>query len=225
MSVLTTKEIRRRLLLKLSDPSSLVITPPPRKEAFDRESVDLRLGRNFLLPRTMHQPYFSPDRNSRAILHTEVFVPFGKYLVVPAHQTVLGATLEYIKLPGDVSGEILTKSSVARTFIVVETAPWVHPEYRGCLTLEIANVSNTPVLLYPGRLIGQLILMEVGPRRRPSGASKRRVRQREKLESTYFGPVYPEAAFFNDPEEDLHCLGVKDVSKIVTQDFPTRPPD
>jgi deoxycytidine triphosphate deaminase len=42
---------------------------------------------------------------------------------------------------------------------VVETAPWIHPEYRGCLTLEIANVSNTAVLLYPGRPIGQLILL------------------------------------------------------------------
>jgi dCTP deaminase len=126
----------------------------------------------------------------------KVHVPIGDYLVVPAHQTILGATLEFIKLPDDASGEILTKSSVARTFVVIETAPWIHPEYRGCLTLEIANVSNTPVLLYPGRPIGQLVLLKTGPRKRE-----------DKIQSKYFGPVYPEHPKFRDPCAELADLG------------------
>jgi dCTP deaminase len=111
---------------------------------------------------------------------------------------VLGSTLEFLKLPSDLSGQILTKSSIARTFMVIETAPWIHPCYRGSLTLEIANVSNTPLLLYPGRLIGQLILLELSGKRR----SKR------KLSGSYLGPVYPEPPVFNDPEEDLAMIGV-----------------
>jgi dUTPase len=127
----------------------------------------------------------------------------------PAHQTVLGATLEFIKLPYDLSGEILTKSSVARTFIVVETAPWIHPEYRGCLTLEIANVSNVPVLLYPGRSIGQLILLAVGREREEDS----------KLNRTYFGPVYPEGPSFSNPDVDLRRIGVRrtDVIRFDTK--------
>lgn len=138
-------------------------------------------------------------------------IPLGAYLVVPAHQTVLGATLEFIKLPYNISGQILTKSSVARTFVVIETAPWIHPEYRGCLTLEIANVSNTPLLLYPGRLVAQLILFEV-PDAKPS----------PQYAGTYLGPVYPEAPKFLDPASDLARIGVE-INKVRMPEVKTRP--
>lgn len=208
MGVVRREELQSRLLMDLDDPCSLVITPlldPIR--AFDSDSVDVRLGQTFLLPRILQQPYFCPDRHSQDTLYAEVFVPLGRYLIVPAHQTVLGSTLEFIKVPGDLSGEILTKSSVARTFIVIETAPWVHPEYRGCLTLEIANVSNTPVLLYPGRTIGQLIFMHLDPDM-TAKSSQVAPENRNKLSPTYFGPVYPEGPKFSDPQQDLADIGV-----------------
>jgi dCTP deaminase len=184
-------------------------------EVFDADSVDLRLGSHFLLPKPLDQPYFSPDSGSASTLYVKVHVPLGQFLVVPAHQTILGATLEFIKLPHDVSGQVLTKSSVARTFIVVETAPWIHPEYRGCLTLEIANVSNTPVLLYPGRRICQLVLMDVAPTDHEDNdqtTSKQRHEDRPKQGATYFGPVYPEGPKFRNPQDDLLGIGVKRVS-------------
>ena len=107
-------------------------------------------------------------------------------------------------MPCNASGEVLTKSSVARTFVLVETAPWIHPEYRGCLTLEIANVSNTPVLLYPGKPIAQLVLLHVNREHDP----------KLKAKGTYFGPVYPEAPPFKNPEEDLRKIGVHRTSVI-----------
>lgn len=201
MSVLSAKRISERLNPPPEDKRGLVITPLlDRAHMFDFDSVDLRLGCHFLLPRMLQQPYYCPDVSSATGLHhTQVHVPLGKYLVVPAHQTVLGATLEFIKLPYDVCGQILTKSSLARTFVVVETAPWIHPEYRGCLTLEIANVSNTPVLLYPGRAICQLILLDV----------ERKEDERTKLDPSYFGPVYPEPPKFSNPQDDLLDIGVE----------------
>src|SRR5580704_1164126 len=137
MAVLSQSEIARRLRYSVRDKRSLVITPLlNEKDAIDLDSIDLRLGSHFLLPRAAREPFFCPDRNSVTSQHVQIHIPFGDYLVVPAHQTVLGSTLEFIKMPFDVSGEVLTKSSVARTFTVVETAPWIHPGYRGCLTLE-----------------------------------------------------------------------------------------
>ena len=198
-------EINARLDLAADDPRGLVITPLfDRNKAIDADSVDLRLGTHFLLPRSLPEAYFSPDRNVAASVHIKVHVPLGRYLVVPAHQTVLGCTLEFIKLPCDASGEVLTKSSIARTFVVVETAPWIHPEYRGCLTLEIANVSNTPVLLYPGRPIGQLILLHIEREHNPNA----------KIGGTYFGPIHPEAPPFDNPEHDLLKLGIKRTAVI-----------
>jgi len=198
VSVLSAARIEHRLMLPVSDPASLVVTPLLKPEkAFDLDSLDLRLGTHFLLPQVPPEPFYYPSK-TLAIGHLRVHVPIGAYIVVPAHQTVLGATLEFIKLPFNVCGEILTKSSVARTFVLIETAPWIHPSYRGCLTLEIANVSNTPLLLYPGRLIGQMILMDVG---RPV--------KRSKLSGSYLGPIYPEPPSFQDPCQDLNDIGVK----------------
>lgn len=214
--VLSRGEILERLeKYGVNDRRSLVITPllyKRRRDIFDADSVDLRLGCYFLLPKTLDQPFFSPDRSSATSLQVKVHVPLGQFLVVPAHQTILGATLEFIKLPHDVSGQVLTKSSVARTFIVVETAPWIHPQYRGCLTLEIANVSNTPVLLYPGRLICQLILMHIHA---VHGGNDSIVGIDDvKPDTNYFGPVYPEAPKFRNPQDDLLGIGVTRVSGL-----------
>ena len=205
MSVVQRTEIQRRLRLPVTHAESIVITPLLRQaELFgdeaDIDSIDLRLGNYFLLPQVPPLPLTYPSSKSSRQSHVRVHVPMGSYLVVPAHETVLGATLEFIKLPSDLAGEILTKSSVARTFMVIETAPWIHPSYRGCLTLEIANVSNTPLVVYPGRLIGQLILMEMAE---PKPAEP-------KLSGTYLAPIYPEAPSFRDPEVDLRKIGVSE---------------
>src|ERR1700691_1825233 len=216
--VLSRYEILSRMKGDIDRPGRLVITPLLYKDeddVFDADSVDLRVGCLFLLPKALDQPFFSPDKTSVSSLYVRAHIPMGHFLVVPAHQTILGATLEFIKLPEDVSGQVLTKSSVARTFIVVETAPWIHPEYRGCLTLEIANVSNTPVLLYPGRRTCQLILMNVGGQdgQQPPGAAAAHGGG-VKSGTTYFGPVYPEGPKFKDPQDDLLDIGVTRVSTL-----------
>ena len=197
--------MKTRLLMEIENPLSLVVTPLlDEVSAFDLDAIDLRLGSHFLFPRVPPRAYYCPDEESQHTFHLRVHVPLGDFLVVPPHHTVLGATFEFIKLPFDLSGEILTKSSVARTFTLIETAPWIHPNYRGCLTLEIANVSNTAMLLYPGRRIGQLILMHVAIDDAAKGAE-------QLLDSTYFGPVFPEAPPFKNPEEDLSKIGVREV--------------
>jgi dCTP deaminase len=198
LAVFSKERILDRLNKPVDSPDSLVISPLLQaRKAFDTDSVDLRLGTHFLLPRVPPRPYFYPGVEASKLGHQRLHVPLGRYLVVPAHETVLGATLEFIKLPNNVSGQILTKSSVARMFVVIETAPWIHPGYRGCLTLEIANVSNTPLLLYPGRLVAQLILFDTPDAKPPV-----------KQSGTYMGPIYPEAPRFKDPEQELTLLGV-----------------
>jgi dCTP deaminase len=207
--LVTSEEMKERQLLDVDDPYNLTITPLLEEDrAYDVDSIDLRLGTHFLFPRVPPRAYYCPDEYSRDSFHMRVHVPLGDYLVVPPHSTVLGATLEFIKLPFDVAGEILTKSSVARTFILIETAPWIHPNYRGCLTLEIANVSNTAILLYPGRKLGQMVLMRVAimPGKEQKTATM--------LDTTYFGPVYPEAPPFKNPQEDLFKIGVSPVMVI-----------
>lgn len=199
MSVLSKLDINERRTLPVTAAKNLVITPMLDEDVFDEDSVDLRLGTYFLLPQIPPQPFVDPaSSGTTSQSYLRLHTPLGAYFVLPAHQTVLGATLEFIKLPFDVSGQILTKSSVARTFMVIETAPWIHPLYRGCLTLEIANVSNTAIVLYPGMTIGQLILLNTTIDQEP-----------EKLSGTYVGPVYPEAPQPRDPGKALSGIGLE----------------
>lgn len=202
MAVLTRDVIKERLNMSVSNPRSLVLTPflGAEKDMFDLDAIDLRLGSHFLLPLMPAEPFADPTvEHGLSLSHTEVHKPLGSYFVLPAHQTVLGATLEFIKLPCDVSGQILTKSSVARMFVVIETAPWIHPLYRGCLTLEIANVSNTPLILYPGLPIGQLILLD----------AKRDCTTEEPLDATYIGPTRPEPPPYKHPKDSLRRIGIQ----------------
>lgn len=170
-----------RLGYDISNQQSLVITPLDL-DAFDSDAVDLRLGNHFLFPPLPSTPAVDVRDSDPSHRDLSVHIRNEEKLVLPAHQTVLGVTQEFIKLPYDVSGQILTKSSVARTFMVIETAPWIHPNYRGCLTLEIANVSSTALILHPWMAIGQLILMSIDD-----------PEEGEELSGSYIGPVRPES--------------------------------
>jgi dCTP deaminase len=197
-AVLSATNLRWRMRLPVWNPNSLVITPLLDVNSFDQDSIDMRLGTHFLMPQVPPEPYTDmAGRERKGQSYLQLHAPLGSYFVLPAHQTVLGATLEFVKLPFNVSGEILTKSSIARTFIMIETAPWIHPSYRGCLTLEIANVSNTAIVLYPGTPIGQLVLFHTGVTKAP-----------KKLSGSYLGPIYPEAPNMKAPREVLERLGL-----------------
>jgi dCTP deaminase len=211
VGVLTSGAIQDRLGLKIRDEKCLVITPPPSERAFDFDSVDLRLGCHFLLPQVPPEPVTRPIQELGRS-HTKLHVPLGSYLVIPSHETILGATLEFIKLPADVSGQILTKSSVARNFMIIETAPWIHPGYRGCLTLEIANVSNTPLLVFPGSQIGQLVLL-----------TNDEVSKSGMPEASYVGPVFPEEPPRKDIAGQMRAWGLsqyRDPSDGKWKDLP-----
>ena len=196
MAILSGATIKKRLKYEVTDERSLVITPRPKAKAFDSDSVDLRLGSYFLLPQVPPKPQWGSAQVG-GYSHTRIHVPLGSYFVVPARETVLGVTLEFIKLPSDVSGQILTKSSVARCFMVIETAPWIHPLYRGCLTLEIANVSNAPLTIFPGLPIAQLVLMQNENSPKPGMP-----------DGSYVGPIYPEEPPRKDLGQQMHLAGI-----------------
>ena len=80
---------------------------------------------------------------------------------------MLGRTLERVSLPlveGKVclAARIEGKSSRARVGLLVHfTAPTVHPDFSGTLTLEMINLGHASILLVPEMPIAQLIIEEV----------------------------------------------------------------
>ena len=89
-------------------------------------------------------------------------VPLGTSLWLQPQQFVLAATLEFVRLPAHLAAQVLGRSSWGRMGLVVATAVVVQPGYAGNLTLELVNEGNSPIRLYPGVRIAQLIVQDLG---------------------------------------------------------------
>ena len=75
-----------------------------------------------------------------------------KHLPVPP-----GRYTEYFEFPNDLVGCLEGRSSLGRLGLIVHsTAGIVHPGFEGQLVLEMANLSNLPIALYPGMRVCQI---------------------------------------------------------------------
>lgn len=165
--ILQADEIAKRLTLTGGDDAALLsIIPTPDLDALRASgaaSVDLRLGTWFVSPRATKTAILdigdseTGGRSEEQLMKTR-YVPFGGYFVLHPRSFVLGVTLEWIKLPRDLTGYVVGKSSWGRRGLIIETAMGVHPSFSGCLTLELANVGELPIAVRPGMLICQLFL-------------------------------------------------------------------
>ena len=86
---------------------------------------------------------------------------------------VLGSTLERIKLPDDLVARLEGKSSLGRLGLLIHsTAGFIDPGWDGHVTLELSNVANLPITIYPDMKIGQISFMQMTePADTPYGAS------------------------------------------------------
>jgi dCTP deaminase len=75
---------------------------------------------------------------------------------------VLGSTFEAVELPDDLAGRLEGKSSLGRLGLLTHsTAGFIDPGFQGHITLELSNVANLPITLWPGMKIGQLCLFRL----------------------------------------------------------------
>lgn len=124
--------------------------------------IDLRLGNRFIVFRRAATEAFDPldlDDDPRAI-QSSIELDWTERFVLHPLEIVLGATLEYLVVPNDLTGQVITRSSYGRLGMLTATAVQVHPGFHGCLTLELVNLSTIPIVLTPGERIAQLILAQ-----------------------------------------------------------------
>jgi dCTP deaminase len=139
---------------------ALVVTPLLDDDQVGPASIDLRLGTEFLLLRRRLGPGLNPAApDAREIverLHEPVSVALGEPLWLHPSEFILGATLEFIRLPADLGAYLLGRSSWGRLGLLVATAVMVQPGWSGSLTFELVNEGSSPVCLYPGLRVAQL---------------------------------------------------------------------
>lgn len=133
-----------------------IVIDPLGDDAVQPSSVDLRVDSEFRVFNNHLYPYIDV-RDEQPDLTEPLQVTEAQPFILHPGEFVLGSTLEKVTLPRDLVARIEGKSSLGRLGLLVHaTAGFVDAGFSGWLTLELSNVANLPIAIYPGMKIGQL---------------------------------------------------------------------
>lgn len=148
--ILSDKELRAML------ESKILSIEPIKPLQIQPASVDIRLGNRFRIV----------DDKSEGIVHLDKKVEYkeivaDRYLLLPG-QFVLATTMEYVKLPNDLTAFVEGRSSMGRLGLFIQNAGWVDPGFEGEITLELFNANRCAIELQVGHRVGQLVFAKMG---------------------------------------------------------------
>lgn len=144
---------------------------PFEPELVQPSSVDVRLDRRFRVFNNQKYTHIDPAKRQDD-LTAPVDVPVDEPFVLHPGEFVLASTLEVVTLPDDLAARLEGKSSLGRLGLLTHsTAGFIDPGFSGHVTLELSNVANLPITLWPGMKIGQLCVFRLSsPAEHPYGA-------------------------------------------------------
>jgi len=149
-----------------------VAVEPFAESMIQPSSVDVRLDRFFRVFENHKYSVIDPSIE-QSELTREVIVEPNEHFILHPGEFVLASTYEIITLPDDIAGRLEGKSSLGRLGLLTHsTAGFIDPGFSGHITLELSNVANLPVKLFPGMKIGQLCLIKLSsPAEHPYGSA------------------------------------------------------
>jgi dCTP deaminase len=148
--ILSDRTIREEMAAKR------IVIDPLGPKAVQPSSVDLRLDCRFRVFRNHTMGVIDVRRNLESLTEL-VTVGDDRPFILHPGEFVLGSTLERVVIPTDLVGRLEGKSSLGRLGLLIHsTAGFVDAGWDGQLTLELSNVANLPITLYPRMKIGQI---------------------------------------------------------------------
>jgi len=179
--ILSDHSIREELAAKR------IVIDPLDEACIQPSSVDLHVDRSFRVFRNNRYPFIDV-RAEQADLTELVEVAGEEPFILHPGEFVLGSTLERVVLPDDLVARLEGKSSLGRLGLLIHsTAGYVDPGWNGYLTLELSDVANLPITIYPGMKIGQLCLFQMtSPAERPYGQRGKYQGQRGPTASKFY---------------------------------------
>ena len=132
-----------------------------------------------------------------------------------------------MRLPDDLVARLEGKSSLGRLGLLIHsTAGFVDAGWDGHLTLELSNVANLPITLYPGMRIGQISFLADDHAGRPP------LRHRARLGSKYQGQRGPTPSRYfenfrrrgEDPRSPTSCERLCRDQRAPIGDARVKPP-
>lgn len=161
----------RAAIISRLQSDELVLSPLLDKQQIGSCSVDLRLGTIALMVRARGLSHVDPKNYSTGPSHLEERqkrqklerheVPFLQPFLLHPGMLVLAPTFEWIRLPGDLQGVVTARSCWAREGLNIATATFIGPGYSGIITLELSNLGQIPIALYPGLRLAQIAFLQI----------------------------------------------------------------
>lgn len=152
----------------------LSVTPLLSRDQIGAASVDLRMGNIVLIVRARGTSHVDPKEVKRQAQlkghaqeynfqqkHERYELPFGAPFLLHPGALALVPTLEWVSIPGDLIGAVTARSTWAREGLSIATATLIEPKYEGIVTLELANLGEIPLTLYPGLELAQIAFSKV----------------------------------------------------------------
>jgi dCTP deaminase len=119
-------------------------------------SVDLRCDATFRVFENHRYSHIDPKADQPDLTAPIEATAEDPFMLHPG-EFVLGSTLEVVGLADDIVARLEGKSSLGRLGLLIHsTAGFIDPGFRGQVTLELSNVANLPIAIYPGMKIGQV---------------------------------------------------------------------
>jgi dCTP deaminase len=171
---------RSKIIERIAD-RELCVSPLLSPDQIGASSIDLRMGNVVLIVRARGSSHVNPAeamRQARARGHDEEAglqqkheryeLRFKTPFLLHPGTLALVPTLEWVSLPDDLMGSVTARSTWAREGLSIATATMIEPGYQGIVTLELANLGEIPIALYPGLELAQISFFDVvGGTRRP----------------------------------------------------------
>jgi dCTP deaminase len=153
--LLSDKDIRAEI------GSGRVVLDPFDDDMVQPSSVDVRLDRFFRVFENHRYPCIDPAEEQPDL--TRLVEPVGdEPFILHPGEFVLASSYEVVTLPDDVAARLEGKSSLGRLGLLTHsTAGFIDPGFSGHVTLELSNVANLPIKLWPGMKIGQLCFFQL----------------------------------------------------------------
>lgn len=153
--VLSDRSIREAL------DAGRIIIDPLGDGCIQPSSVDLHVDRYFRIFRN-HTSRVIDVREDQEDLTELVSIDGEDPLILHPGEFLLGSTSERVALPDDLVARLEGKSSLGRLGLLIHsTAGFVDAGWDGHLTLELSNVANLPITIYPGMKIGQISFLQM----------------------------------------------------------------
>jgi dCTP deaminase len=138
-----------------------IIIDPLDESCIQPSSVDLRLDRLFRVFLNHTMPVIDVKEDLEDLTRL-VEIGEGEAFILHPGEFVLGSTYEKVSLPDDLVGRIEGKSSLGRLGLLIHsTAGFIDAGFSGHITLELSNVANLPITLYPSMKIGQVSFLRM----------------------------------------------------------------